>query len=152
MTPVNTDPGTSAIQIQCTTWILDLEYLVRPIEYDHVKIFDITSNTCLCSSERVTLDPNSWGARSNSHRGNILFLDFFVFVYCRFRLLCENLEWMEIAYWICKDLIWLQSRFHVFCSINVNGPASPSVYLVSSEQGRWARWQNNFSYVLSVQP
>ena len=44
-----------------------------------MEILDLTSNTCLCSSERRALDPNGCGPRFNTHSGNILLLDFFCF-------------------------------------------------------------------------
>ena len=63
-----------------TTWILDLDHLVRTNgTWSYKDLTDLPSNTFLNSSERRAFDPNGWCHRFNTHWGNILLLDFICF-------------------------------------------------------------------------
>ena len=155
------EPWTSATQVylNCffsyTTPILDLDHLVRTKEYNHIKILDLRSNTCLNNSERSVSDPNDWGPRLNADRGNVLLLDFFHFHIvkhvshkCQFRLFCEKLD---CHFGMAGILVF---HFHVTFSCtfvtyqektlgSLEMVYSRHIFLIISREilsSRWRRW------------
>ena len=47
------------------------------MEHVHMKILDLSSNTCLNGSENRESEPSNWGLKFNTPLDNILLLNFF---------------------------------------------------------------------------